>query len=97
MLDGVEWAFVCRGATANPLAAEYTGPYMIVRRSQKVVELQVGDRVETFSADRIKPYSGETPTPALLPKRGRPAGSAGIGSLIATAVRLGEGNVAAAV
>ena len=93
-LDGVNWVFVRRGVAANPLAAEYAGPYRILRRNEKVVELEVGDCIEVVSADRLKPYHGREPDPALHPRRGRPPGLGGIGSLVSSGIRLGEGHVA---
>ncbi len=42
-IDGVNWVFVRRGVAANLLAAEYAGLYRILRRKEKVVELEVGD------------------------------------------------------
>ena len=94
-LDGVNWVFVRRGVAANPLAAEYAGPYCNLRRREKVVELEVGDRVEVVSADRVKPYRGQEPDPALPPRRGRSPGSGGVGSLVPGGTRPGEGHVAA--
>ncbi len=43
-------------------------------------ELQVGSRVVTVSADRLKPHTGAEPRPALPPRRGRPPGSGGMDS-----------------
>ncbi len=59
----------------------YAGPYKVLRRSEKVYELQVGDPVERVVADWLKPHLGEEPVPALPPHHGRPPGSGGSGSL----------------
>ena len=67
------------GAQAGPLRELYAGPYKVLRHSQKVFELQVGDRVETVAADRLKPHTGADPAPAQPPRRGRLPGSGGCG------------------
>jgi len=80
ILEAAAWVYVRRGVAAGPLAPPYEGPYKVLRRWEKVVELQVGGRVERVSADRLKPHRGEEPTPAQPPRRGRPPGSGGAGS-----------------
>ena len=67
-----ELVFVRRGAMAPPLAPQYEGPYKVVDRGQKVFKLQVGDRVDTVSVDRLKPYLGASVQPQQPPRRGRP-------------------------
>ncbi len=80
ILDAAEFVYVRHGgAQAGPLKEQYAGPYRVLRRSQKVFELQVGDRVETVAADRLKPHTGADPAPAQPPRRGRPPGSGGSG------------------
>jgi hypothetical protein len=46
------------GPVAGPLTAASDGPYKVVSRTIKVYKLQVGTRVESVSADRLKPYVG---------------------------------------
>ena len=45
VLTGTDWMFVWRGAVLGWPAKEYAGPYKVLQRSKKVVELQVGDCV----------------------------------------------------
>ncbi len=60
-----------------PFAPLYAGPYAVLERGEKVFRLQVGDREEAVSLDRLKPHTGAEPVqPAVPPKRGRPPGSA---------------------
>jgi len=79
LLDGVDWVYVRRGPAGGPTAQSYVGPYRVLGRSDKVFTLQVGDRVERTSADRLKPHTGAVPTPGEPPRRGRPPGSGGKG------------------
>ena len=69
--------YVRRGGTLPPLAPLYAGPYAVLERGEKVFRLQVGDREEAVSVDRLKPHTGAEPVqPAAPPRRGRPPGSA---------------------
>ena len=58
----------------TPLAESYSGPYRKLRREPKILLLQIGDRQEWVSADRLKPHTGADPVPAQPPRRGRPTG-----------------------
>ena len=77
ILDGVDFVYIRRGAAAGPFVQTYSGPFQVLRRLGKVYELQVGERVETVAADRLKPHRGPTPAVARPPKRGRPPGTGG--------------------
>ncbi len=56
---------------------QYAGPYLVLERGEKVFRLQVGNREEAVSVDRLKPHTGAEPVQlATPPKRGRPPGSA---------------------
>ena len=77
ILDGVDFVYIRRGAAAGPFVQTYSGPFQVLRRLGKVYELQVGERVETVAADRLKPHPGPTPAVARPPKRGRPPGTGG--------------------
>jgi Integrase core domain/Integrase zinc binding domain len=57
-LAAAEYVYVRQGPVAGPLTATYDGPYKVVSRASKVYRLQVGTRVESVSADRLKPYGG---------------------------------------
>jgi hypothetical protein len=61
--------YVRRGGNLPPL---YAGPYTVLEQGENVFRLQVGEREETVSVDRLKPHTGEEPVqPAAPPKRGR--------------------------
>ncbi len=66
--------YVRRGGTPPPFALL---PYAVLEQGEKIFRLQVGDREEAVSVDRLKPHTGaETVQPATPPKRGRLPGSA---------------------
>ena len=72
-LATAELVYVRRGAVSPPLTQCYSGPFKVLERGPKVFRLQVGEREEVVSADRLKPHTGTTPTlPAVPPRRGRP-------------------------
>ncbi len=63
-------AFVYVRVRPSPL---YSGPYKVLASGPKVFWLQVGEREETVSIDRLKPHRGAAPLhPAQPPARGRP-------------------------
>jgi transposase InsO family protein len=65
--------YVRRGGASHALATPYVGPYRVLQSGPKFFSLQVGDRVETVSIDRLKPHLGLRPLqPASPPRRGRP-------------------------
>ncbi len=69
--------YIRRGGVLPPFAPLYAGPYAVLERGEKVFRLQVGDREEAVSVDRLKLHTGAEPVqPAAPPKRGRPPGSA---------------------
>jgi transposase InsO family protein len=62
-----------KGGMVPPLSPLYSGPYKVLASGPKVFRLQVGEREETVSIDRLKPHRGAAPVqPAQLPARGRP-------------------------
>ncbi len=64
--------YIRRGGVLPPFAPMYVGPYAVLERGEKVFWLQVGDREEVVSVDRLKPHTGaETVQPAAPPKVGR--------------------------
>ena len=72
-LDGAEWVYVARGGAAKPMADKYSGPYKVLERANKAWKVQVGDRVEIISRDRLKPHlGGVEPVAARPPTRGWP-------------------------
>jgi len=65
--------YVQRGGAGHALATPYVGPYRVLQPGPKFFLLQVGDRVESVSIDRLKPHLGLSPLqPASPPHRGRP-------------------------
>ena len=55
------------------MADKYNGPYKVLEKENKAWKLQVGERVEVFSRDCLKPHLGSVaPKAAVPPTRGRP-------------------------
>ena len=50
----------------------YLGPFAVLERGPKTFVLQMGDRREVVSVDRLKPHLGSPPVPAQPPRRGGP-------------------------
>ena len=75
ILEGASNVYMRRCTVGSPLVGSYSGPYQVLRREQKILSLQIGDRQEWISADRVKPHAGGAPEAAQPPKRGRPLGS----------------------
>ena len=64
---------VRRDGHVPPLSPLYEGPYKVLTRSQRTFRLQVGNRVEVVSVQRLKPaITSDEEKPAELPRRGRP-------------------------
>jgi transposase InsO family protein len=67
------FVYVRKGGTIPPLSPLYSGPYRVLASGPKIFRLQVGEREETVSIDRLKPHRGAAPVqPAQPPSRGRP-------------------------
>ena len=65
--------YVRRGGVKLPLTPAYSGPFVVVSKSPKCFVLDLGDRQESVSVDRLKPHAGLTIfTPATAPRCGRP-------------------------
>jgi len=77
LLEGATWVYVRRGARGGPMEQAYSGPYRVLEHSDKLYKLQIGERREVVSADRLKPHTGVQPEPATPPRRGRPPGTGG--------------------
>jgi len=72
-LQGASFVYVRRGGTKPPLTPAYSGPFAVVSRSPKFFILDLGERHESVSVDRLKPHAGTSIfTPAAAPRRGRP-------------------------
>jgi hypothetical protein len=65
--------YVRRGSALPPLASKYEGPYKVIRKCEKYFVIEMGDKEDSVSVDRLKPYTalGEV-SPAVPPRRGRP-------------------------
>ena len=65
--------FVRRDGHVPPLSPLYTGPFLVLHRSSKTFQLQVGTKSDNVSVDRLKPCLSSAPVvPQQPPTRGRP-------------------------
>ncbi len=72
-LARAEHVYVRVGGQQKPLASPYAGPYLVVSKGAKTFTIQVGQRQEIVSVDRLKPHTGLGPvSPAEAASRGRP-------------------------
>ena len=67
LLDGATHVYIRRGAMGGPFSSFHSGPYRVLQREKKILLLQLGDRQEWVSADRLKPHAGGAPVEALPP------------------------------
>ena len=71
--EAATWVFVRRGGQGVPLADNYDGPYRMLGCDAKTARVQLGEREEVITRDRLKPYLGqEDPVTAEPRWRGRP-------------------------
>ena len=67
------FVYVRRGGTKMPLSPAYSEPFAVVSRFPKYFILNMGDRQESVSVNRLKPHLGSAIfTPAVAPRRGCP-------------------------
>ena len=72
-LQEADYVYEGNGAQGGPLTPTYSGPYKILQRGGKALQLQVGTRADWVSIDRVKPHVGaDSVVPAQPPWRGRP-------------------------
>ena len=72
-LHQVSHVFVRRDGHVPPLEPLYSGPYLVLRRQEKSFVLQIGDRSDSVSVDRLKPVISSVAVEAQVPpRRGRP-------------------------
>jgi hypothetical protein len=72
--------YIRRGGNKTPLATNYEGPFHVLARDKKTVTVQINERIEVVSRDRVKPHTArEDPLPAVVRGRGRPPGTGGSG------------------
>ena len=55
----------------GPLEQAYMGPFRVLARSDKVFRIQMGERIKTVTAERLKPHTGAEPVPGQPPRRSR--------------------------
>ena len=73
MLQGASFVYVCHGGAKLLLSPAYSGPFAVVSRSPKFFILDLGERHESVSVDRLKPHAGPSIfTLAAAPRCGRP-------------------------
>ena len=56
-----EFVFIHEDISKPPLAPLYRGPYKVLMRSEKFFVLQVGDKSDSVSVDRLKPVISLVP------------------------------------
>jgi cleavage and polyadenylation specificity factor subunit 1 len=74
-LSVAPFVFIRRDQHRNPLQAPYTGPYKVLESGPKAFRIEVGNREELISIDRLKPAYVDPISPVPLaqpPRRGRP-------------------------
>ena len=54
LLDA-EFVFIRDGASKPPLSLLYRGPYPVLQRSEKLFVIQIGDKSDSVSVDRLVP------------------------------------------
>ena len=53
--------YVRRGGVGTPMADNYVGPYMVLKRGTKTFKLQLGKRVKVVRWDQLNPLVGLAP------------------------------------
>jgi len=72
-LSTAGFVFVREDSSQPPLAPLYRGPYRVLERTPKFFKLQLGEKTDTVSIDRLKPvFSSEDVVPESPPRRGCP-------------------------
>ena len=65
--------FVRDGVLKPPLSLLYRGPYRALKCSEKFFVLQIGEKTDSVSVDRLKPVISSVPViPGVPPVWGRP-------------------------
>ena len=74
-LLAAKYVFIRHDAHRNPLQRPYDGPFKVLESGVKTFRVQIGNREEKISIDRLKPAHLDPSKPAVLaqpPRRGRP-------------------------
>jgi transposase InsO family protein len=76
-LQKADFVYVRRGGALPPLAHKYDGPYKVKKKCDKYFVIQIGEKEDSVSVDRLKPYTAaQQISAAAPPRRGRPSLSA---------------------
>ena len=76
-LATTDFVYIWQSGISKPLTPAYSGPYVVLERSSKSFEVDLGSRTDVISVDRLKPHLGTAPLlPASAPRKGRPPSSA---------------------
>ena len=62
--------FVRDDASKPPLSLLYRGPYRVLKRSEKFFVLQIEERTDSVSVDRLKPVISSVPVIPGVPPVG---------------------------
>jgi len=72
-LERATYVYVRKGGVEKTLDNSYDGPFYVLERGHKTFKLQMGEKTDVVSRDRLKPHLGDVdPPPAVLRTRGRP-------------------------
>ena len=72
-LRTAKFVFVREDTSKPSVSPLYRGPYLVIERWSKFFRLQIGDKIDSVSVDRLKPVFSDSPViPAAPPPRGRP-------------------------
>ena len=66
-LRTAKFVFVREDASKPSLSPLYRGPYLVIKRRSKFFRLQVGDKVDSVSVDRLKPVFSDSPVMPAAP------------------------------
>ena len=74
-ISKAKYVFIRHDGHRRPLQAPYTGPYRVLETGDKVFKLQVGNKEDSVSIDRLKPAHCDIDQPVQVhepPRPGRP-------------------------
>ncbi len=76
-MANAKFVFIRRDAHRPPLQRPYEGPFQVLSSGEKTFKIQRGNKIETVSIDRLKPYHADPAVPVQVaqpPRLGRPPG-----------------------